>query len=111
MPAAKDNNVVPLLTRQMAENLLRQAGEDTSKLINTIRYRPKEVWFEVVSYRQIILCLTEGEIVDGPTRDEHGNFVCTAHRTGAGLDVFVTFAIEPQGENRVYVLRKEEVLK
>lgn len=106
------NNVVPMpMTRQRAEDLLRQAGQDTSKLVNTMTYLPEEVWFEVVSHRQIVLCLTEGKIVKDPTMDEHGNFVCVVHRRGAGSDVYVTVAIEPHGNNRVYVVDRQELRK
>ena len=98
------------LSRRQAEVALREVAEDSQRLINTVRYRREDVWFEVTSYKQALLCLKEGRVVNDPTVDEHGNHVCVAHRVCGGLDVFVTLSIEPIGERRVFILKVENRL-
>lgn len=90
--------------------MLRDATEDSRKLVNTIKYERNEVWFEVVSHNQVILCLKEGEIVGDITKDNHGNWVCVVTRLCGGLDVYVTVAIDTSDNNRVYVLKVENRL-
>jgi len=101
-------NVTALpLTNRQAERLLREFAKDSRKLVNTLTYRADEVWFEMVSYNQALLCLKEGRVIGRPKVDEHGNHVCVVHRVCGGLDVFVTFAIEPVNEKRIYILKVE----
>ncbi len=101
-------NVTTLpLTNRQAELLLREFAKDSRRLVNTIQYRAEEVWFEMVSYNQALLCLKEGRVIGRPEVDEHGNHVCVAHRVCGGLDVFVTFAIEPANEKRIFILNVE----
>ena len=57
------------LSKERARKILRDAAaKDSRKLVNTIKYERDEIWFEVVSNNQILLCLTEGEIL----RDQEG---------------------------------------
>ena len=52
------------LSKERARKILRDAAaKDSRKLVNTIKYERDEIWFEVVSNNQILLCLTEGEIL------------------------------------------------
>ena len=96
------------LSEERALKMLRDAAaKDSRKLVNTIRYERDEIWFEVVSNNQILLCLTEGRIVGGIKKDDHGNWVCVVTRLCGGLDVYVTVPIDTGDNNRVYVLKVE----
>lgn len=98
------DNIVPFpLSEGTALRILRDAAEDTQRVVNTIPYQPNQVWIEVVSYRQAILCMKEGRIVDGPERDDQGNWVCVVERLCGDSYVQVTVAIDPS-DNRVYIL-------
>ena len=102
-----DENVVAFpLVESAALELLRAAAEDSEKLVNTIKFEGRE-WFERVSNRQILLCLKEGRIVGNITKDDHGNWRCVVTRFCAGLDVYVTVAIDTDDDNKVYVLSLE----
>ena len=74
-------------------------------MVNTIDYHDSEAFIAAISLQQVRLCLNEGQIVNGPRLDEHGNFVCVVYRLCGEHPVYVTFAIEPHGENRVFVLK------
>ena len=96
------------LTPRMAERLLREAVEDSGKLVNTITYGPTEAWYELVSNRQVILCLNEGRVVGNPAKDEHGNWIAVSYRLCGGSDVYVTTAIELNDDRTVrtvYILK------
>ena len=96
------------LTPRMAERLLREAVEDSSKLVNTITYGPTEAWYELVSSRQVVLCLKEGRVVDVPSKDDHGNWIAVSYRLCGGSDVYVTTAIELNDDRTVrtvYILK------
>ena len=101
-------NVVEIpLTPRMAERLLRQAVEDSSKLVNTITYGSTEAWYELVSNRQVIQCLKKGRVIETPAKDEHGNWIAVSYRLCGGSDVYVTTAIELSDDwtvKTVYVL-------
>ena len=95
------------MERREAERFLRAAAHDTTKLVNTFRYPEEHRWYELTSLSQMLLCLAEGQIVNGPTLDEHGNYTCRVKRICAGFPVYVTFAVEPECPNRVIVQKLE----
>lgn len=102
-----DENLVRFpLVESAALELLREAAEDSRKLVNTVKFGERE-WFERVSNRQIVLCLKEGSLVGGVTQDDHGNWRCVVTRVCGGLDVYVTVAIDTDDDNKVYVLEVE----
>ena len=99
------------LSKERARKILRDAAaKDSRKLVNTIKYERDGIWFEVVSNSQILLCLTEGEILGAIKKDNHGNWICVVTRLCGGLDVYVTVAIDTGDNNRVYVLKVENRL-
>ena len=99
------------MSKERARKILRDAAaKDSRKLVNTIKYERDEIWFEVVSNNQILLCLTEGEILGAIKKDNHGNWICVVTRLCGGLDVYVTVAIDTGDNNRVYVLKVENRL-
>lgn len=99
------------LQPRMAERLLREAVEDSSKLVNSIRFERDEVWFELVANRQILLCLKEGRVIDKPYQDEHGFWVCRSYRLCAGINVYTWTAIDLAEDGKtvrkVYVFKVE----
>ena len=97
------------LQPRMAEQLLREAVEDSSKLVNTIRFEPDEVRFELVANRQILLCLKEGRVIDKPYQDEHGYWICRSYRLCAGLNVYTSTAIDLAEDGKT--VRKVYVFK
>lgn len=95
------------MSRQRAEKILREAARDSRRLVNTVQYSEKEAWYEMTSFRQIVLCLEAGRVIKAPSKDEHGNWVCVSHRLCSGIDVYVTTAIgTDDGEHsaNVYIL-------
>lgn len=97
------------LSSRKALELLAAAAEDSSLLVNTVKYEKEEMWFQMTAMRQILLCFRDGLVVSDPTIDEHGNWNCCVHRVCGGVDVYVTVAIEngSSGPHKVYVLSVE----
>lgn len=95
------------VTAQMAERLLREAVADSGKIVFTVEYTPKQEWYRLVSYHQVVSCLKSGKVLDTPVKDEHGNWISISYRLCGGSDVYVKTAIEFGQDgmvNKVYVI-------
>ncbi|MYA17967.1 MAG: hypothetical protein F4089_16060 [Gammaproteobacteria bacterium] len=107
MPGA-DLAQFPLLEGK-AKEFLRAAAGDSEKLVIDKRDAPAdEVYFEVLASNQITRCLREGEIVGKIQKDDYGHYECVVTRLCAGVDVYVTVAIDTD-EGKVYVLHMESI--
>lgn len=94
------------MPKRTAETILRDVAQNTDRLINLLHYGDREEFYRLISYRQIIQCLESGEIIRGPSRNEHDHWEVTMYRFCSGVDVYVTAAIEnPESTNepKVYI--------
>ena len=85
--------IVPFgLSRPQAEALIHELAADSNNLvfIGHFRERLRE---RRVSMRQVMLVLEGGSVIDGPTRDEFGEWRCTIRKRVAGQRVHVGLAI------------------
>ena len=91
------------LSAAKALEALRAAASDSTTLAHIVTGRPEHLWFELVSYNQVVLCLKEGRIDGEIRKDAHGNWCCEVTRLCGGLDVRVKVAIDTDAD-KVYVL-------
>ena len=113
LPVEEDGQLAPLaskvvsmpLSAQRGLQLIREAAANSSKVVNTLVFREDQTWMEVVTSRQLQLCLEEGELLGTPNRDEHGNWVCRLYRLCGGVDVVARVVIrnESDGNHRLYI--------
>lgn len=59
-----------------ATRVLRRAYRDNSKFANVTLVDDEHAWYGLTTARQALNCLKDGQVVDGPTPDERGNFTC-----------------------------------
>ena len=77
------------LSKAAALRLLRDTAADDSR-VNIVAAMHEGPWRHVIDYRQIMLCLREGSVVQNPVVDELGNTVFALERFSAGGTVKVT---------------------
>jgi hypothetical protein len=97
--------VVPIpLSKAAALRLLRDTASDDSR-VNILAQLHAGPWRHVIDYRQIMLCLKEGSLVQHPKVDEQGSTVFVLERYSAGATVQVTAALtgEPGAKKTVIV--------
>jgi len=99
------SNVVPIpLSKAAAIRLLRETASDDSRIsINVALHEGP--WRNLIDYRQIMLCVREGSLVQHPGVDDLGNPVFVLERYSAGVTVQVTAVLigEPGGKKCVVV--------
>lgn len=66
-------------------------------------------WRAVISDRQIRLCLSEGEIVEGPKVDNVGEFECTLYRVSAGTEMWVRIGVFRDDRSSAFEIFVKEV--
>ena len=88
-------NVVPFrggLSRAAAERRIRELAADTASLIF-----PWNVSTQMaaagISIRQVIAALHFGAVVENPTRNEIGDWICVLRRKSGGMQVHVVIAL------------------
>ena len=87
--------------------LLKEAVEDSDKLIYLKRYSENEEWYRLVTNRQVTRCLQDGKMRGSASLDSEGNWRCLLYRLCGGVWVHVEVALhlnEDQSLNCVYVL-------
>lgn len=75
---------------------IRRLARDTSNigLPDPLKGGP---WKEVVTFLQAVRCLQDGDLIEGPDRDDKGNWACTMQRISAGVVVNVSVALVDNG--------------
>jgi hypothetical protein len=87
--------IVPLqLTVPAALKIIRNAAADSWRVSFTA-HALKRMRERRITRTQVLRCLELGSIIEGPSRDHHGNWVCSVQRLAAGDPVGVVVAIEP----------------
>ncbi len=92
------------LSKAAALRLLRDTASDDSR-VNIIAQLHEGPWRQLIDYRQIMLCLREGSLVQHPKVDEHGSTLFVLERYSAGVTVQITAALtgEPGVKRTVVV--------
>jgi hypothetical protein len=76
------------LPPEKAITLIRQAA-NTKNTIVPSRLAEGE-WPNVVFHRQVVRCLEDGEIIQGPFTNEYGHFEYKMMRVSAGQEIYLT---------------------
>jgi hypothetical protein len=76
------------LPKDRARGLIREAANTKNTIIPKSFGRGE--WYEVFTHRQVVRCLEDGEIVDGPITNEHGHFEYAMKRVIAGQEIHLT---------------------
>lgn len=103
-------NVVPF-DKLSPSFALRLVHETAKNSVNIIMKDPPDMgeWQRLTNHRQVVACLQDGELVDGPHSDEHGNTVCTLKRFSCGVCLWVTVILFKQDANwKLYVMKVEK---
>lgn len=82
------------LSRTQALRLIREAAEDTGRIILT-RHAELRMRQRRITMTQVIACLRKGVITEGPALDIKGCWACRIERPVAGDDVKVALTIDP----------------
>lgn len=82
------------LSRAQALKLIREAAEDTGRIILT-HHAEQRMRQRRITMTQVIVCLRKGVITEGPALDIKGCWACRIERPVAGDDVKVALAIDP----------------
>ena len=91
------------LSAEKALEIIHDAVKDSSRvgIPDDLGFsRPEQDWQHVVTHRQIIRCLENGDIEGEPEIDEHGNTKCTLKRFGAGELVTITVVAVHDNEKK-----------
>jgi len=96
------NLVIANLTRQEARRLLREIAADSARVFVT-KHARKRMRERHITLTQVLCCLRNGRITEGPARSTKGNWEMTVEVLSAGDTVVVVAAldIDDRGE---YVL-------
>lgn len=89
------DNVVPFrggLSRAAAERRIRGAVADTSSLIFPWAVAERMA-VAGISLRQVIATLRSGAVVENPSRNENGDWICVLRKRVGGLQVDVVVAL------------------
>lgn len=90
------------MTRAAAKKLISMLAVSSSN-VTFINECANGKWEHSVNYRQMLLCLKEGEILSDPWWDgETNTYRCRMGRFHAGQDIVLNVAIEE--EQRLYVI-------
>lgn len=91
---------------QSAHNHLRDLAKDSN---NVIIPDPPGIgeWQRIVNYRQVLLCIQEGNLAGKPEKDEHGNWRFLFKRYSAGICIHVTVVVVSK-LNKLYVVRVDK---
>jgi len=99
--------IVPLpLGREAALRLLRDTAADDSH-VDIIARLHEGPWRHIIDYRQIMLCLRDGSLVQTPVIDELGNTVFVLERYSAGVTVQITAVLAGSPGNHKTVVVTE----
>lgn len=105
------SNVVPLQTKpQSTLNLVRQIAQDSSRVF--ILHTAEEAMArDGVTTRQVLRCIAQGSISQGPYCDERGLTCLELERITAGRLVRVVISIEGRAPSQrvLHVLHAEEL--
>lgn len=82
------------LSRSQGLKLIREAAEDTGRIILT-HHAERRMRQRRITMTQVIACLRKGVITEGPALDIKGCWACRIERTVAGDEVKVALAIDP----------------
>ncbi len=92
---------------ESALRLIRKIAKNSSNIV--IPDPPNaQTWEKTVNYRQVILCLKEGNVIDQPNIDSFGNFECQLERLSAGTHVKVTVVMMKNNNARMLIVRRVE---
>lgn len=104
-------NVVPLQTKpQRILTLVRQIAQDSSRVFIS-RTAEEAMARDGVTMRQVLRCMAEGSISQGPYYDEYGLTCLELERVTAGRLVRVVASIEGRAPSQrvLHVLHAEEL--
>ncbi len=71
------------LSGPMALRIIRDIAQDSSRVILTAHAR-RRMRERRISMPQVLACLLQGQLQEGPARDTHGNWVCALRWRHAG---------------------------
>lgn len=87
--------------------LLAEAAEDSEKLTFIRRFKESEKWYQRVTSGQVVRCLREGRVVEGPSLNKEGGWRCLLYKLCGGVHVYVTVALHLKADlslEHAYVL-------
>lgn len=87
--------------------LLREAADDSEKLVYVKGFSENEDWYRLVTVGQVLRCLREGEVTETPSLDDEGNWRCSLYKLCGGVRVYVEVALRLKADrslDRAYVL-------
>lgn len=94
------------LSKAAALRLLRETATDDNN-VNILAALHEGPWRHLLDYRQIMMCLREGSLVQHPKTDELGNAVFTLERYSAGVTVRITAVLVGIGATKRSVVITE----
>jgi hypothetical protein len=62
-------------------------------------------WYSLATRRQVMKCLLEGELVDGPRINEHGDIECSMSVFCAGIDVKIDVVVKEMAGWTAIIIR------
>lgn len=87
------------LSKAAALRLLRDTATDDAN-VNILAALHEGPWRHLLDYRQIMLCLREGSLVQHPKADELANIVFVLERYSAGVTVRITAVLVGAGASK-----------
>lgn len=90
---------------QFAEQIIRETAQDSSRVVIP---EPPDMgaWEATVTVRQVLRCLEDGDIVEGPEVNEFGHLECVLTRYAVGVEIFVTVVALKEGQDWELFVRK-----
>jgi len=92
------------MTKEAAINYIRQSAKDGE--VSLLDVGDGEPFKKLVTLRQVLKCLEEGEISGDAKINENNDFECRLYRYGAGVYVYVDVIIYTDNNDDLKVLAK-----
>jgi len=98
-------NALPFpLSKKKATQILREVSEDSGRVFFT-KHARERMQERCITRPDVMCCLEEGQITDGPFPNPNGNWQCTMNwfRAGSPLTVVVVIDYDENGNHVVIV--------
>jgi len=97
------NVLVMNLSPDMARKMVKEIAADSSRVMLTTHAKQR-MRLRKISMTQVLCCLTNGHVVEGPARDASGNWKFNMTVISAGEVITTTVALDNKGAGNYAVV-------
>ncbi|MGZ8219572.1 hypothetical protein [Methylomagnum sp.] len=96
------------MTPRRALELIREAVAQERVIFPALE--GESPWYRIVTRRQVMLCLKEGELTEAPAVNQHGDVQCRMAHFSAGVNVRLSAVLKEMGGWTAIIIEVENKL-